>query len=202
MKQEPLSLSARIIILVYLIAAPLLLMVADSLHYFGYYVIAVITFKLALVAFILGAFGTAYLLPERSKYFGLVGSGLITLGAITLSAISTADLFNLLFERSGYTQQQIENMQQTLISANGIKAVYLPVGFAFPLGLFVLAIGIFRGGYTPKYISYIMCAGALIFTIARFTESLPFLLISEAALCIASSSTGFHMTRISVKRKK
>src|SRR6188768_3585234 len=82
--EPPLPRASRFVISVYLFGAPALLMLADSLHYYHHYLIANVIFKMALVAFVLGSFGLAYLFPDKEKYFGLIGTGMVTLGAITI----------------------------------------------------------------------------------------------------------------------
>ena len=192
---SPLPKFSRSIIAIYLFGAPLLLMAADTLHYYHHYLIAVVIFKVALAAFTVGSFGLAYMLPDETKYFGLAGAGLIALGAITISAMSTSTLFEDLLRDEGYKFADIKELKHVLESDNAMRVIFLPSGFAFPLGLVALAIGIFRTDYTPKYIAIILCAGAVLHTIARFFNDLSFLLISEGVLLIASSLTGFFMWR-------
>lgn len=195
MSASPLPRFGRLVIAVYFFGAPLLLMVADTLHYYNHYLLAVIAFKIALVAFVTGSFGLAYIFPDREKYFGLVGTGLVVLGAITVSAMSTATLFEDLLIDKGYTHEQLEQLKKMLESVNALKAIYLPTGFAFPIGLVVLATGIARTPYVPTYIGIVLCGGAVLHTVARFANGLSLLLISESLLLIASALTGFFMWR-------
>gem|GEM_PF-1869660 len=186
---------SRLIISIYLFGAPTMLMLADSLHYFNHYLVAVVVFKLALVSFIVGSFGLAYMLPDHARAFGLIGTGLVALGAVTISAMSTATLFQDLLKESGYTAAQMKALQNDLHQTNAIRVIYLPSGFAFPLGLVSLAIGIFRTSYTPNYIAIVLIVGAVLHTIARFVDEIAFLLISEAVLLVGSSLTGWFMWR-------
>jgi hypothetical protein len=186
---------SRLIILIYLFGAPTMLMLADSLHYFNHYLIAVVVFKLALVSFIVGSFGIAYMLPDHARAFGLVGTGLVALGAVTIAAMSTATLFQDLLKDNGYTTSQIQDLQADLERTNAIRVIYLPAGFAFPLGLVSLAIGIFRTSITPNFIAIILIVGAILHTVARFVDEISLLLISEAVLLVASSLTGWFMWR-------
>lgn len=192
---EPLPKFSRLIILIYLFGAPSMLMLADTLHFFNHYLIAVVVFKLALVSFVVGSFGLAYMLPDRARAFGLIGTGLVALGAVTISAMSTATLFEDLLKDGGYTASQLKKLQDDLESANAIRVIYLPSGFAFPLGLVSLSIGIFRTKITPNYIAIILIVGAVLHTVARFVDEISFLLISEGVLLTASSLTGWHMWR-------
>ena len=193
---------SRLIIAVYFFAAPASLMIADSLHYFHHYLIAIVIFKTSLVLFVVGSFGQAYMLPDKSRYFGLVGTGLVTLGAITISAMSTATLFQDLLADQGYNFRQIKEVEQVLQSTNAMKVIYLPSGFGFPIGLVVLAIGIYQTPYTPRSISILLCIGALFHTVARFVNTLTLLLLSEAVLVIAFSLTGWFMWRYKPAQKK
>lgn len=181
--------------MIYLFGAPTMLMIADSLHYFNHHLIAVVAFKLALVSFTVGSFGVAYMLPDNARVFGLVGTGLVALGAVTVSAMSTATLFEDLLKEGGYSAAQIKSLKDDLKNANALKAVYLPSGFAFPLGLVSLSIGILRTGYTPNYTGVILIVGAVFHTIARITENITLLLISEVTLLCASSLVGWFMWR-------
>ncbi|MEJ0028890.1 MAG: hypothetical protein WDO15_00225 [Bacteroidota bacterium] len=195
MHQTPLPKFSRLIISIYLFGAPFMLMLADSLHYFNHYLLAVVAFKVALVSFVVGSFGVAYMLPDKARAFGLIGTGLVALGAITISAMSTATLFEDLLKDSGYTAAQMKDLQHDLERTNAIRVIYLPSGFAFPLGLVSLAIGISRTQYTPNYIAIILIIGAVLHTVARFIDEISLLLISEAVLLIASSLTGWFMWR-------
>jgi len=192
---EPLPKFSRLIILIYLFGAPSMLMLADTLHFFNHYLIAVVVFKLALVSFVVGSFGLAYMFPDRARAYGLIGTGLVALGAITISAISTATLFQDLLKDGGYTAAQLKELQADLESANAIRVIYLPSGFAFPLGLVSLSIGILRTKFTPNYIAVILIVGAVLHTVARFFDEISFLLISEGVLLTASSLAGWHMWR-------
>jgi hypothetical protein len=198
---SPLPKFSRLIISVYLFAAPALLMLADSLHYFHHYLIANVIFKMALVAFVVGSFGLAYLFQDAAKYFGLMGTGMVALGAITISAMSTETLLLDIVNSKNYNPDQLRHLNNILKSTEAIRVIYLPSGFAFPLGLVVLGIGIFKTPYTPRYISVILCVGALFHTVARFINDLSLLLLSEIVLLIASSLTGWFMWRYKPKHK-
>ncbi len=202
MSEAPLPKFSRLIISIYLFGAPTMLMLADALHYFDHYLLAVVVFKLALVSFVVGSFGVAYLLPDHAKAFGLVGTGLVALGAITISAMSTATLFQDLLKENGYNAAQLKDLQSDLEDTNALKAIYLPSGFAFPLGLLSLAIGIFRTKYTPNYTGIILIVGAVVHTVARFIDEISWLLISEGILMIASSMVGWFMWRYRPQTKK
>jgi hypothetical protein len=195
MHQSPLPKFSRLIISIYLFGAPFMLILADSLHYFNHYLLAVVAFKLALVSFVVGSFGVAYMLPDKARAFGLVGTGLVALGAVTVSAMSTATLFEDLLRDNGYTAEQLKSLQHDLERTNAIRAIYLPSGFAFPLGLVSLAIGIFRTQYTPNYIALILIVGAVFHTVARFVDDISLLLLSEAVLLVASLLVGWFMWR-------
>ena len=193
--QPALPKNARFVILIYLFGAPALLMLADGLHYYHHYLIANVIFKTALVAFIVGSFGITYLFPETEKYFGLAGTGLVTLGSIMISGMSTEVLYQDLLADKGYKMGDIKEFEQLLQSTDAMRVIYLPTGFAFPLGLVVLGIGIFRTPFTPRYISVILCVGALFHTVARIANNVILLLLSEVVLLIASSLTGWFMWR-------
>jgi hypothetical protein len=195
MAQARLPKFSRLVISIYLFGAPTMLMLADGLHYFNHYLIAVVVFKLALVSFVVGSFGLAYMFPDHARYFGLIGTGLVALGAVTISAMSTATLFHDLLVDEGYTMQQIKDLQSDLERTNALRVIYLPSGFAFPLGLLSLAIGILRTKYTPNYTAIILIVGAVLHTIARFVDEISFLLVSEAVLVVASSLVGWFMWR-------
>jgi len=186
---------SRLIISIYLFGAPTMLMLADSLHYFNHYLIAVVVFKLALVSFVIGSFGVAYMLPDHARAFGLVGTGLVALGAVTISAMSTATLFQDLLKENGYSASQLKALQHDLEQTNAIRVIYLPSGFAFPIGLVFLAIGIFRTSFTPNFIAIILIVGAVLHTVARFVNEISLLLVSEGILLVASSLTGWFMWR-------
>ncbi|MEI9921094.1 MAG: hypothetical protein WDO14_20205 [Bacteroidota bacterium] len=195
MHATPLPKFSRIIIAIYLFGAPTMLMLADTLHYYNHYLLAVVAFKLALVSFVVGSFGVAYMLPDNARAFGLVGTGLVALGAVTVSAMSTATLFQDLLKDHGYTVAQIKDLQNDLQRTNALRVVFLPSGFAFPLGLVSLAIGISRTKYSPLYAAIILIVGAVFHTAARIVDDITMLLISEAILLVASCLVGWNMWR-------
>jgi hypothetical protein len=195
MREAPLPKFSRLIISIYLFGAPSMLMLADTLHYFHHYLIAVVVFKVALVSFVVGSFGLAYMLPDRARYFGLAGTGLVALGAITISAMSTATLFKDVLEATGYPPVQMKVLELNLRQADALRVIYLPSGFAFPLGLVLLAVGLMRTKYTPNYIAIILVVGAAFHTVARFFDNIVMLLVSEAILLIASTLAGWFMWR-------
>jgi hypothetical protein len=201
MHETPLPKFSRLIISIYLFGAPTMLMLADGLHYFNHYLLAVVVFKLALVSFVVGSFGLAYMLPDNARFFGLIGTGLVALGAVTISAMSTATLFQDLLKENGYSIAQIKDLQTDLERTNALRVIYLPSGFAFPLGLVSLAIGIFRTKFTPNYIAIILIVGAVVHTVARFVNEISLLLISEIILLIASTLAGWFMWRYKPTRK-
>lgn len=202
MHESPLPKFSRLIISIYLFGAPAMLMIADGLHYFDHYLIAVVAFKLALVSFVVGSFGVAYMLPDHARAFGLVGTGLVALGAITISAMSTATLFQDLLKEGGYSAAQMKDLEENLKNTRALRVIYLPSGFAFPLGLVSLAIGIFRTKYTPNYTGIILITGAVFHTVARFVNNITLLLVSEAVLLVASSLVGWFMWRRKQQKKK
>ena len=170
-------------------------MLADGLHYYHHYLIANVIFKMALVAFIVGSFGLTYLFPPSEKYFGLAGTGLVALGSIMVAGMSTEILYQDLLIDKGYKISDLKEFEQILRSTDAMRVIYLPTGFAFPLGLVILGIGIFRTPYTPRYISIILCAGALFHTVARMVNHVTLLLLSEGILLVASSLTGSFIWR-------
>jgi hypothetical protein len=186
---------SRLIIAIYLFGAPFMLILADSLHYFDHYLIAVVAFKLALVSFVVGSFGVAYMLPDRARAFGLIGTGLVALGAITVSAMSTATLFQDLLKQQGYSSEQIKDLASDLGRSDVLRVIYLPSGFAFPLGLVSLSIGIFRTNYTPNFTAIILIVGGVFHTAARIVDNITLLLISEAILLVGSTFVGWYMWR-------
>jgi hypothetical protein len=201
-QQAPLPKFSRLVIFVYLFAAPALLMAADTLHYYHHYLIANVIFKAALTVFIVGSFGLAYLFKKPSRYFGLIGTGMVALGAVTISAMSTETLLLDLVNHNHFNADQVKAFKNILRSTEAVRVIYLPSGFAFPLGLIVLAIGVFRSPYAPRYVSLILCTGAVFHTIARFTSNLSLLLLSELVLLIASALTGWFMWRYKPDRPK
>src|SRR6478752_6967548 len=185
--ESPLPKASRFVISIYLFGAPALLMIADGIHYYHHYLIANVIFKMALVAFVLGSFGLAYLFPDSEKYFGLIGTGMVTLGAITISAMSTETLLLDLINEKGFSAEHVNELKTILKSAEAMRVIYLPSGFAFPLGLVVLGVGLFRTPYVPRYISVVLCAGAIFHTSARIINNLSLLLLSESVLLMGSS---------------
>jgi len=109
--------------------------------------------------------------------------------------MSTEILYQDLLIDKGYKISDLKEFEQILRSTDAMRVIYLPTGFAFPLGLVILGIGIFRTPYTPRYISIILCAGALFHTVARMVNHVTLLLLSEGILLVASSLTGSFIWR-------
>jgi hypothetical protein len=189
------SLFGRSVISLYLFAAPLLLTAADLLHYYHHFIFSTLAFKMSLVTYVLGSFGLAYLFEKRALYYGLAGSGLVTLGAITFSAISTVDLFQDMLSHGHFKDEDMLHLQNAMETSKILKTVYLPSMYAFPLGLLVLSIGIYRAQFTRHYVALLLCGGALLHTVARIFTNFQFLLLSEAILTVASFLTGIYILR-------
>lgn len=194
MKHSPISLFGRSVISLYLFAAPLLLTAADVFHYYQHFILSTLAFKMSLVTYVVGSFGLAYLFEKKALYYGLAGAGLVTLGAITFSAISTVDLFQDMHTHGHFKDQDmlhLENVDTSKI----LKTVYLPSMYAFPLGLLVLSIGIYKAQFTRHYLALLLCTGALLHTIARILPNFQFLFLSEAILTVGSFMTGIYILR-------
>jgi hypothetical protein len=116
-----------------------------------------------------------------------------------IAGMSTEILYQDLLADKGYKITDIKEFEHLLQSTEAMRVIFLPTGFGFPLGLVVLGMGIFRTPYTPRYISIILCLGALFHTVARFINHVSLLLLSEAVLLIASSLTGWFMWRYKPK---
>lgn len=195
MTHSPISLFGRSAIALYLFAAPLLITLADVLHYYQYFILSTLAFKMSLVTYVLGSFGLAYLFSDRARYYGLVGAGLVTLGAITFSAISTVELFQDMLSHGHFKDEDMLHMQNAMKTSNLYKTIYLPSMYAFPIGLLVLSIGIYRSQFVKKYVALLLCLGALIHTVARILPNFEFLFVSEALLTVASFLTGIYILK-------
>ncbi len=202
LREQPLPKAGRIVISIYLFGAPALLMLADGAHYYDHYLIANVIFKMALVAFITGSFGLAFLLHDQENYYASIGAGLVALGAISISAMSTETLILDLIKNNGYSEDQINTVKEIVNSTDAMSVIYLPSGFAFPIGLVILGIGIYKTPYTPQYIALILCGGAIFHTVARFVNDISLLLLSEVVLLVASSLTGWFMWQYKPYQKK
>jgi hypothetical protein len=195
MQRSPLSIFGRSVISLYLFAAPLLLALADLLHYYQLFILSNLAFKMSLVTYVLGSFGLAYLFSDRARYFGLVGAGLVALGAITFSAISSVELFQDMLTHEHFADADMLHLQNVMKNSDFFKTVYLPSMYAFPLGLLVLSIGLYRSNFVKNYVAIILCLGALLHTVARILPDFKFLFISEAILALASFLTGIYILR-------
>ncbi len=195
MMQSPISLFGRSVISLYLFAAPLLLTAADLLHYYHHFIFSTLAFKMSLVTYVVGSFGLAYLFEKRALYFGLAGSGLVTLGAITFSAISTVDFFQDMVSHGHFKEEDMLHLKNTMETSKLLETIYLPSMYAFPLGLLVLSVGLYRAHFTRHYVALLLCAGALLHTIARIIPNFKFLFLSEGILTVASFLTGIYILR-------
>jgi len=183
----------RSVISLYLFAAPVLLTAADVLHYYEYFILSNLAFKMSLVTYVISSFGLAYLFEKRALYFGLIGAGLVTLGAITFSAISTVDLFQDSLSYGNFKKEDMLHLKNAMKESKIFGAIYLPSMYAFPLGLLVLSIGIYKAQFTRNYLAILLCVGALVHTIARIIPNFQFLFISEAILTVGSFLTGIYI---------
>ena len=195
MQHTPISLFGRSVISLYLFAAPLLLTLADVFHYYHYFVLSTLAFKMSLVTYVIGSFGLAYLFSDRARYYGLTGSGLVALGAITFSAISTVELFQDMLTHGHFKDEDMLHLRNAMKTSDLYQTVYLPSMYAFPLGLLVLSIGLYRSQFVKHYVALLLCIGALLHTVARILPNFEFLFISEAVLTVASFLTGIYILK-------
>lgn len=201
MLNTPMPLFGRSVISLYLFAAPVLLTSADIFHYAEHFILSTLTFKMSLVMYIIGSFGLAYLFSGSARYYGLAGAGLVTLGAITFSAISTVDLFQDMLKHGDFKNEDMLHLKNAMDTSKLLKTVYLPSMYAFPLGLFVLSIGIYKAQFTRHYLALLLCAGTLLHTVARVMTNLHFLFLSEAILTVTSLLTGIYILKYEPLKK-
>jgi len=195
MMNSRISLFGRSVIALYLFAAPLLLTAADVFHHYHHFILSTLAFKMSLVTYVVGSFGLAYLFEKKALYYGLAGAGLVTLGAITFSAISSVDLFQDMLSQRHFKDEDMLHLKNAMDTSKILKTIYLPSMYAFPLGLLVLSIGIYKAKFTRHYMAILLCAGALLHTIARILPNFQFLFLSEAILTAASLMTGIYILR-------
>ncbi len=150
---------------------------------------------MSLVTYVIGSFGLAYLFPKRATYYGLAGAGLVTLGAITFSAISTVDLFQDMLTHGRFNDEDMLHLKNAMNTSDVFKTIYLPSMYAFPLGLLVLSLGLYKAEFVKHYVAILLCIGALIHTVARVLSNFEFLFLSEAILTVASFMTGIYILK-------
>ena len=195
MQQAPIPLFGRSVISLYLFAAPLLLTLADVFHYYHHFILSTLAFKMSLVTYVISSFGLAYLFSDRARYYGLIGSGLVALGSITFSAISTVELFQDTLRHGHFKDDDMLHLENVMRTSDLLQTIYLPSMYAFPLGLLVLSIGIYKSEFVKNYVSILLCFGAVLHTAARVIPNFQFLFLSEAILTVSSFMAGIYLLK-------
>jgi hypothetical protein len=142
-----------------------------------------------------GAILTLYgMLAPAAGRTALVGAALAMGGLATGVALSTANHYEW-YLRGGGVDAQVASVMTSALEQSGLYMfqVFLPVhGFAFPIGMLVLAIGLFVCRAVPRPVALLICVAALLFPLGRVPMFQPVMMASDAAYLLAFGALAYR----------
>ena len=171
-----------------LLVGPWLYMIGELIHHQapGLPVRAAAVALAGLVLWVAGILGIVHLLRRDLDRFGLLGGGLALLGLIAVSNIMLLQAVFVLVEmKADNYPDVVDGIFRYVLS---ITYLFGPV---FPLGLFILGLGVIRSRRFPTWAAFVFTIGALSFPVGRI-GGVP-LLIHLADLVLAIGSTGLGL---------
>ena len=176
-----------------LVAAPAAVLVSSSTFPDG----GAFSFAMMRLGFMLffGAILTLYgMLAPAAGRTALVGAALAMGGLATGVALSTANHYEW-YLRGGGVDAQIAGLIESALDQSGLYLfqVFLPVhGFAFPIGMLVLAIGLFMCRTVPRPVALLIGLAALLFPLGRVPMFQPVMVASDAAYLLAFGALAYR----------
>jgi len=186
-----------------LLAAPLLLLVAMVIHpdtgtseaslvaaaadspdaWYVAHLLVLVSLAVAIPAVL----GLMHMLRERETSFGHVGGGLALLGILAFTGIVAVE---------GFAGWQIAKggddaaLLERLYDSAGFVIPFVLMGFAFMLGMLVLAVGLYRAHAVQAWMALFVAIGAVLMAVAFPTAVEVLAIVGAAFLLVGLGSIG------------
>lgn len=141
-----------------------------------------------LYLWIPGILGKVHLLRPTADRLGLFGGAVAFLGLVAVTNIMLLQLVFALIE------QKAENYPEVIAGVfhNVLLVTYL-FGPLFPLGLFLLGIGLHRLRIFPSSATCAFLLGAILFPVGRIAGLPPLIHLADLILTIGSAGIAWHL---------
>jgi MFS family permease len=157
--------------------------------------IAQLMFLVAIVLFVPVVLGFMHMLRERGAAAGHVGGGLALIGLVASAGITAFGMAVWQMAQPGAARDEMVALLNRIDETTGIWIPFFLGGFAFPLGLIVLAVGLASIRAVSPVIAGAIAIGAVALAVG-FAAAVNWLLIVAAAfLVVGIGSTGLYVLR-------
>jgi hypothetical protein len=133
--------------------------------------------------------GLMHMLREREVAYGHVGGGLALLGLLALTGIVTIDGF-VLWQAAAGGDGGMVALYQRLNDTAGVVIPFYVMGFAFSLGLTMLAYGLYRARAIQWWMALFLAVAAVCLAIAGPAAETWLLIVGAAFLFVGLGSIG------------
>lgn len=151
--------------------------------------------KLSFAVFVPAILAIVHLLSKRCDRTGLLGGALALIGCLAGSGIVTASLIEWSLESAAFDESVIKAIESALL-AGGVREyvlMYPLPGLAFPAGLVILSLGLFRSKITSNWLPFLLALGAILFPVGRIGGSAFAVIACGAALSLAMGAIGWKI---------
>lgn len=150
-------------------------------------------FIVIMPLFLISAAGLAYALWERAPRAGLVGAALMAAGALFYCALFGAELALSAVATVPESQRAgiIPGAQAIIDGKGALPIVYLSL--LFHVGLLVIAVALARTRTAPRWVAFVIGAGAVALVSANFSD--PLGAVSAGILFVGLGALGMQVLR-------
>jgi hypothetical protein len=133
--------------------------------------------------------GLMHMLREREVALGHVGGGLALIGTIATAGIVGMEFVVWQMGKAG-DQAAMVSLLKAVNDSAGVILPFMVMSLALPLGLIVLATGLYRARAAQSWMAASIAVGALLFGIGFALTSLTLVIIAAAFLVVGLGSLG------------
>ena len=184
-----------------LLAAPLLLLLGNLLRFGiatsdnaellaeigesrGRFYAGTVLLLLGVAVLVAAVLRMVTLARPRAEWWALGGGALAIFGLLAGSNILTVDIVRWLMTDSASDAAVTVTLADLADDSAGYTIAVLVPGLAFPIGLLVLAVALWRSQITPRWAPIVVAVGAVLFPIGRIPAIDPLLLITDLVLLV------------------
>ena len=162
-------------------AAPLFLLAGDAAQLINPdRLLWTVLLWVAFVLFVPAVIGLEAVIHRRAPILALTGGALALIGAIA-GATMQAFFRAVIVLRNGGLSDAVTTLRQE----SAIALTTLMPGIFFPVGLLILAIGLWRSRVAPAWMAAVLAAGAVLFPIGHAAGFRPALILGDVVLLVA-----------------
>ncbi len=195
MKSSPATNFRRQIAGVSLIVAPVSMLVADALWFgAGMTMTGLVMWKVVFLIYLFAVLGLAHLLRPHADRLGLAAGFLAFAGLMTGPSLVTLRQVHQATLDAGLGENTVEQISNVIVNNFPIMATsaYF-TGPAFPLGLILFGIGLYRVRVVPKWAAALLILSGILYPIGRIGGILPVIFACDLVAVIAMGLIGWRI---------